>query len=128
MCVSLFFKSLLPACYLLLTWTGMKSGNKSLLRWLLDRRNATTILPCATREGMIRRKDRPKRPGQASRESPLGRVKRNRTARASRAICRRLYVPIAYELNYVRLSGARSHVPNSIALPVKNLNYYWVMK
>jgi len=52
---------------------------------------------------MIRRRDHPRGPGQASRESPLGRVKRNRTIRASRAIYRRLYPPIAYDLMNTKL-------------------------
>ena len=70
--------------------TGTKSGNKSRQRWPPDRRNATTILPCATRERMTKRKDHLRRPGRVSRGSPLGRVKPSRIIRASRDMYRRL--------------------------------------
>ena len=80
--------------------TGMKSGNKSQQRWLPDRRNVTTILPCAMRERMTRRKDHhQRRPDPVSRERFMGRVNRNRTIRASRAVYRRLYSPLGHNLN-----------------------------
>ena len=82
--------------------TGMKSGNKSQQRWLPDRRNVTTILPCAMRERMTRRKGHhPRRPDPVSRERFMGRVNRNRTIRASRAVYRRLYSPLGIILMLV---------------------------
>ena len=63
----------------------MKSWNNSQRRWLPDRRNVTTILPCAK---MTR--DHPRKPCLVSRERFTGGVNRNRRIRASRAVYRRL--------------------------------------
>lgn len=100
---------LLSARDLLLT--GMKNGSKSLLPWLPDRRNVTIILPCAMRET---RRDHPRRLDQVSKESPLERVNRNQTIRASRAIYRGLLLIISTAfIGIYNLSGIRPRVPNT---------------
>lgn len=94
--------------------SGMKSGNKLLQRWLPDRRSATTILPCATRERMTRKKDHPKSLGPVSRESPLERLERNQITRESRAIPGIVVTNLTAGIH--DLSSTRSHVTNAVEL------------
>jgi hypothetical protein len=84
-----FFSFSTSSSIFMTTVKGVKSGNKLQQRWLPDRRNVTTILPCAMRGRMTRRRDHPRRPGPVSRERFMGRVNRNHTIRASKAIYRR---------------------------------------
>jgi hypothetical protein len=78
--------------------------------------------------------DQTRRPGRVSRESPLGRVKRNQIVRASRAIYRRLCPPLCrsclqsqlLSLEICKSSGPRSFVPEIVCRQSRPSNSFAV--